>query len=408
LYFWHGLTANYEPQPNKYTVPSGRTVALSPVKHHILDNAVYEWQVDGAVQNGHTTEYFPYTATSSSGEHTVTVTAKLDGNPIASAETTVVHTGGASLRALQPNSSVNAAKLYSVVAPGQFGDFGGDISTYVGAGGFGGYTALKFDHSVTKKPGGEEIKIGGNAFVGWQEPGAIWVSQDDNNNGLADDTWYELAGSHTLAPLTRRNYAVTYRHGSYVDNLGNGEEAAQWDVPPAAVALGFNELTLVGTCLDISYNAVPLSGYADVLDDGRLSLSNAIQANGDPIDLPFIDFIKIVTAFHFCESPVGERSTEAYVPKDLSMADPDKQVNGVDFGDGQYRYTFKNYSGYDLTVEILEGVNETFVLTKGTSANPTTLYKTITGKSSIYIDCYGGNVKVEVKNASGLVNFTNG
>jgi hypothetical protein len=394
LVFWRGLTAAYEPMPNRYTVPVNRMVVLAPVKYYIPDNAVYEWKVDNVIQNGHTTEYFPYTATSSSGEHTVTVTAKVDGVAVASAETAVAHTGGAALRPTQAGSNVKAAKLYAVVAPGQFDEWGDGVNTF-GAGGYGGHTILRFDHSVTKKPDGGEILIGGNAFAGWQEPGAIWVSQDDNNNGLADDTWYELAGSHTLAPLTLRNCAVTYRNdGSWVNNYGHGGSIGSGQAWPTKAA-GITEITLVGTLLDKTYAYAALWGYADVVDNGKVSLSNAIQADGTPVDLPFIDFIKIVTALHFAESGVGERSTEAKAPKDLSLADPDRSVAGYNDSNmdaGQYRYTFRNNSGYDLTIEILEG-GGTFSLAKMPSTNIPTEAVKLFEKSSIYFNYYGGNVR---------------
>jgi hypothetical protein len=408
LVFYHGLTAEYEPMPNRYTVPQGRTLVLSPVKWHIPDNAVYQWQVDEITQPGHTTEYFPYTATSSSGEHTVAVSAKLDDNVIAIATTTVAHTAGASPRSPQPESDVGATKLYAVVAPGQFGSDSPRLGSLHGAGGFGGYSVFTFDHSVAKQSGGEEIKIGGNAFGSWIEPGVIWVSQDDNNNGEPDDTWYELKGSHTLKPLTLRNYAVTYRsNGSYVNNLGKGEDAEHWwRWGGSTGAPNLTELTLAGTLLGQgeAYAGEAMWGYADVNDNGRISLSNAIQADGSPVDLPFIDFLKIVTAFHLREDGVGERSTEAQTPKDRSMADPEKQVQGVLLGDNQYQYTFLNYSGYDVTVEILEGVNETFTLPKNSDSTP--VVKTITGKSSIYIDYYGGNIKM-ILSVGGIVSFYN-
>jgi hypothetical protein len=391
LYFWHGLDSNYGPSPYPYyTVPNGRTLILNPVKHLIPDNAVYEWEVDGAIQSGYTTEFFPYTANSSSGDHTIRVTAKLDNVTIAAAETTVKHTGGASLRPKAANSGVESTKLYSVVAPGQFGStsFGSQPGEFHGFGGFGGYAVFQFDHSVEKQSGGEEMQIGGNAFGGWLEPGAIWVSQDDNNNGLPDDTWYELKGSHTLEPLARRNYEITFcDNGSYVDNQGNGGAGRQWwnfaDGAPNA-----SELTLVGT--DLTYYALNASlwGYADVVDNGRVSLSNAIQVDGTPVDLDFIDFVKIVTAIHYWEPAVNERSTEAYAPKDRSIGDPDRFISG---GSGQY--TFKNYSGYDLTVESLEG-GETFTLNRGSPSNPTTVVKVIQ-KDGIYIDFYGGNVTLQ-------------
>ncbi|MDR3123860.1 MAG: hypothetical protein LBU16_08805 [Treponema sp.] len=318
LVFWHGLTANYEPMPNRYTVPALRTVVLAPVKYHIPDNAVFEWKVDGVTQNGYDTEYFPYTAPSSPGtEQTVRVAAKLGGVEIASGSATVLCTGGASQRLKQTESHTESTKLYAVMSPGQFDEW--ESTGLQGAGGYGGYTVFKFDHSVTKQPGGEEILIGGNAFGGWQEPGAIWVSQDDNNNGQPDDTWYELKGSHTLEPLTLRQCAVTFRKNSYtwVDNFGNGGEfkaAQRWP----AKAAGLTEITLTGTLLDRTYANAILWGYADVCDNGRVSLSNAIQADGTPVDLAFIDFVKIVTALHFAESGVGERSTEAGTPKDRS------------------------------------------------------------------------------------------
>jgi hypothetical protein len=397
LVFYHGLTADYEPMLNQYTVPNGWTVVLAPVKYHIPDNAEYEWKVDGATQSGYTTEYFPYTATSSSGEHTVRVAAKVNDIEIASGTTKVVCVSGASPRSVVPESKVNAAKLYAVVAPGQFDEMEGEL---YGAGGFGGYTVFKFDHSVMKKAGGEEILIGGNAFNGWQEPGAIWVSQDDNNDGLANDTWYELAGSHTLATLTLRRCAVTFRVNGWEDNFGNGGDDIK-GLSIKAGNLGLTEITLAGTLLHRSYANAVMWGYADVNDNGRVSLSNAIQADGSSVDLAFIDFIKVVTALHFTELAVNERSTEARVPKDRGMPDPDKYISGSDIGDGWYEYTFENKSGYPLTI-IFEG--EEIALAQASGA-PTTVVRTIK-QASVFIDFYGGNVKLQ--KSTGLTSFVDG
>jgi hypothetical protein len=402
LVFWHGLTADYESQPNRYTLPAGRTLVLAPVKFYIPDNAVYEWKVDGVTQPGHTTEYFPYTAAGSSGEHTVRVAAKVDGAEIAGAATTVVSVSGAVPRPKQTGSNAKAEKLYTVVAPGQFGSGSDRLGSLHGAGAFGGYPVFKFDHSVMKQPGGEELSIGGNAFYGWLEPGVIWVSQDDNRNGLPDDTWYELQGSHTFAPTTLRRHAVTFRKSDFtwVDNLGNGGEIQLgrgcWPVeaPPS-----LTEMTLVGTELPL---ANEMWGYADVVDNGRVSLSNAIQEDGTPVDLDFIDFLKIVTALHRYEPLFGERSTESNTPVDRSLGDPDKHVGGKSLGNNQYEYAFTNNSGYDLTVEILEGVGEKFELKAGAK-----VVKTLTGKSEIYIDYYGGNVTMHYSAGNGAI-FSNG
>jgi hypothetical protein len=399
LFFDHGLTSAYEPSPYQYyTVPQGRTVVLAPVQQLIPDNAVYEWKVDGVVQIGYDTEYFPYTGTTSSGTHTIMVTAKVEGVAIASVSTDVVCVGGAAKR---PNVGSNAAakKLYSVVAPGQFGSTSPRLSGLNGFGGFGGYAVFEFDHSVEKTGfNGEEILIGGNAFTNWEEPGAIWVSQDDNGNGLPDDTWYELKGSHTLAPETYRRYAVTFRDDyTWLDNLGSGGNYLPIQKWPSEAPAGVTEMTLVGTRLDFPLTP-PLWGYADVMDNGRVSLSNAIQADGSPVDLPFIDFVKVVTALHYADSTFGERSTEAVTPRDRFMPDPDKLIDGKDLEDGTYEYTFKNNSGYALTIEFdgtefSLGVGATIVKTSENAVE--------------HIDFYGGNAYLS-KPAVGQVVFVAG
>jgi hypothetical protein len=400
LFFDHGLTNEYDPSPYQYyTVPNGRTVVLAPVQWLIPDNAVYEWKVDDSVQ-GENSEYFSYTGTASSGTHTITVTAKVDGVPLASAVTTVVNTGGAAKREKNAQSGALSEKLYSVVAPGQFGSTSQRLGDLHGFGGFGGHAVFQFDHSVEKKgTDGEEILIGGNAFGVWNEPGAIWVSQDDNNNGEPDDTWYELKGSHTLVPETLRRNAVTFLKGTpvmWVDNLGNTGTYVSLQKWPTEVPAGLTEFTLVGTCLDISatYDS-SIAGYADVFDNGRVSLSNAIQADGSSVDLPFIDFVKIVTAFNYGDSIFGERSTEANTPTDRTMPDPSKRITGKDLGDNTYEYSFVNNSGYPLTVEF-DGAE--FSLAVGD-----TVVKT-SENAAEYIDCYGGNVSLA--KSTGKVIFT--
>jgi hypothetical protein len=404
LFFDHGLTSTYEASPYQYyTVPQGRTVVLAPVKWLIPENAVYEWKVDGDVMPGATGEYFPYTGTASSGTHTVTVTAKLDNAPIASAATTVVCAGGATERQKNVLSSAAAKKLYSVVAPGQFGSTSPRLGDLHGFGGFGGYAVFEFDHSVEKTGvNGEEILIGGNAFGDWNEPGAIWVSQDDNNNGEPDDTWYELKGSHTLAPETLRRNAVTFIKEDpviWVDNLGNTGICVSLQAWPIEAPVGITEFTLAGTCLSISATNDPnIAGYADVVDNGRVSLSNAIQADGTPIDLSFIDFIKVVTAFNYADQILGERSTEANTPMDRLIPDQTKLITGNNLGNGTYGYSFTNNSGYPLTIGFTG--TEEFPLAVGA-----TVTKTLTNASG-YVDFYGGNVKMT--KSTGQVTFTDG
>ena len=58
---------------------------------------------------------------------------------------------------------------------------------WVSLGGFGGYIVVGFDHSIDNS-GDYDLAILGNSFSGSSEPGIVWVMQDENGNGLPDDT----------------------------------------------------------------------------------------------------------------------------------------------------------------------------------------------------------------------------
>jgi hypothetical protein len=337
--------------PTGYTVGPGRTLVVAPIKFLIPDNAEYEWKVNGVVQSS-TTEYLSFAYDSfGPGDHTVTVTAKVNGSSLAAGTTTVSCVAGAVVRPWEDASSVSAEKLFSVVAPGQFGSTSARLGSYHGFGGYGGYAVFKFDHSVPKKgSNGKEIRVGGNTGP-WTEPGAVWVSMDDNNNGSPDDTWYELAGTHTFAFNTLRRYAVTfYSDHTWIDNLGGGGFYPQRQGYAAYTAYGGPELTLVGTRLhDSLIGKAGVQGYADAYDDQHNSFSNAVQVDGSPVDLPFVDFVKVVTAVHFADESLGERSPEIGTPKDMSRGDPAMALLGAHSG-ANFQYTFWNDSSYDLII----------------------------------------------------------
>jgi hypothetical protein len=382
-----------EPLPNRFSVVKGNTLALAPVKWLIPDNAVYEWKLDGVTQ-GSTTEYLSVSP-AATGEYPVTVTARVNGSAIASASTTLVCVNPPSPRpTITGTSSEKSVKLYTYLAPGQFGEMDG--GNLYGSGGYGGYTVFKFDHSIERKGiDGEELRVGGNAFAGWNEPGIIWVMRDENGNGQPDDTWYELEGSHAAIAVRRHSVKYLYSEGVWVDNLGGGENLSD----KAAI----ETKVFTGTMLPrevCSLGAGQIWGYADVFDNGRLSLSNAVQMDGSPIALDFIDFVKIQTAVNYTDPIFGERSTEARLPMDRNMGDPDALVNGKSLGGDQYEYTLENMSGYDLTITL---GGEEFILAKSSSGT-TTVVKTLTGTPSAYVDYYGGNVTLQVY--PGLARFS--
>lgn len=224
-------------------------------------------------------------------------------------------------------------------------------SAYVSLGGFGGYIVVAFDHAVVND-GGYNLAIKGNAYSKNSEPGIVWVSQDTNGNGLADDAWYELQGSEYGKPETIQGYAVTYYRPSapaqpvrWTDNRGNEGEI---DYLSAYHRQDFyyplwveaDSYTLTGTRLaarnaDVSgqgtlwHNEDFPWGYADNFSpsdmfserggDNHFRIADAVKADGTPASLASIHFVKIQTATNTKSGWLGEQSTEVVAVRDYNM-----------------------------------------------------------------------------------------
>jgi hypothetical protein len=310
-----------------YTAPAGRPLVLAPIEWR-LDSDSYEWTVDDAVQAA-TGKTFSFTLAAPGTTHVITVKAKKSGEHIvgAQAQTFVVGTASEAShkRSKTESSGVKASEIIDFTqAPGQFVGINRfsvpitltDTQAEVNAlaqtraeessaewiyslGRFGGSVICKFDHSV-ENAAGPDIAICGNAFGGWSEPGTFWVSQDDNGNGLSDDTWYELKGSLTGTAGAIQRYAVTYTRPNspvidlttsiavgnasiWKDNLGNSGVFTghyPWQAS--------GDLTFVGTLLIAPENDNNLSGYVDTLNTGKFDISDAIQSDGTLISLDYI------------------------------------------------------------------------------------------------------------------------
>jgi hypothetical protein len=393
IFFDYGLRHSaVDTQPDRYSVPLGRTLVLAPVKWHIPDDAVYEWKLDGVPQTSSTNEYFRFTP-AAQGNYGVTVTAKINEQAVSIASTTVecvAPLGGG-------GSSGGAGTLYNqTYSPGQFTPGGG---RELGAGppwslgAWGGYIIFKL-HATSG------IRIVGNAFETWSEPGTVWVMQDENGDGIPNDTWYELAGSHTLLSSAKRRYAVTYTRRAdssgavWVDNLGGTGTVGNYPTGSPS------PMTFVGTGLPGNYGAA-YSGYVDVYGGSVFSLSNAIQVDGSPIHLSHIDFVKVQTGLNEYSSLFGEISTEIYeIPRSYSggQTDPAMLLTGTSAGNGQYNYQFVNNSGYNLIVTLYP--EPEFTLNAGTSITKTM------ASGTAYYDYYGGNVTAS--KTTGKVTFVDG
>lgn len=239
----------------------------------------------------------------------------------------------------------------------------------ISLGGFGGYVTFGFDHSVVNIHGQRDFKILGNAFYadtnphpekgkgGSCEPGIVMVSLDRNQNGLLDDEWYELAGSAYHYPETNHHYQITYyrpdsdhvatpKKGSpltdttYIrwrDNYGGDGYVIKniyhkQDYYPRWLN---DSITFTGTRLPD--NAEDESGrgnyyvlYAfdwgyvdnhpnDSTDLISFDIDWAVDANGTPVYLPCIDFVRVYTAENQYCGWIGETSTELSRAEDLHI-----------------------------------------------------------------------------------------
>ena len=248
----------------------------------------------------------------------------------------------------------------------------GTNDVMVSLGAYGGYVTFGFDHSVVNVPGEYDFRIYGNAFYaaetpnpdnpdsgGSSEPGIVMVSFDRNRNGLPDDEWYELAGSEYRNSETRHGYTITYYRPdpdkepvpdpnvsavtdkTYIRWTDSGGRTGYvernsyhpQDYFPAWIADG--ELTFTGTKLPD--NAVDESGngtyyvlyaydwgYADchpndAADKSSFNIEWAVDADGNPVHLPCIDFIRVYTGVNQSCGWLGETSTEISRAEDLHV-----------------------------------------------------------------------------------------
>jgi hypothetical protein len=97
---------------------------------------------------------------------------------------------------------------------------------------------------------------------------------------------------------------------------------------------------------DLDYSA----GYVDIYKCDTFNIADAAQADGSPIDLAYIDFLKVQSV---CFKPTlgKDLSTELAAPEDASMS-PDTAVTGTALGAGMYRYRLSNESGSTLAVTV--------------------------------------------------------
>lgn len=243
----------------------------------------------------------------------------------------------------------------------------GTNDVMISLGGYGGYVTFGFDHTVVNVKGEKDFRIWGNCFYeltqpdrkgGSAEPGIVMVSYDTNCNGLPDDEWYELAGSEYYSPATLHGYSITYRRPdpervietddlnslddihyiAWSDNTGregyiaknifhNQDYFPKWidsdEITFSGSLLADNGEDISGTGRYYVLYSLPW-GYVDnhpndYADLNSFDISMAVDAAGQPVDLPGADFIRVYTGVNQYCGWLGETSTELCRAADLHI-----------------------------------------------------------------------------------------
>jgi len=208
----------------------------------------------------------------------------------------------------------------------------------VSLGAYGGYIVMGFDHTLLNTPGQKDFLVHGNAFANFAEPGVIEVSWDANGNGLADDPWYEIAGSEYNAATARRNYRLTYYNPATDEERELGKVGTRWTdnqggsgyFPATGWPNWMGDTLEVGGSLYENLNAngsvstVPFAyGYADNWPNNdvraQIDIDWAVDAQGRPVHLKGIDFVKVYTGIFAHAGALGEISTEVTGVQDLNL-----------------------------------------------------------------------------------------
>ncbi len=246
-----------------------------------------------------------------------------------------------------------------VYAPGQHAKLAKatDVTNFIGEpttdkawlylGGFGGYVIAGFDHNVVNVKGPDiEVYNYGNS----PEPAVVYVMSDDNEDGLPNDTWYELKGNQF--ENSKRNYWVCYykaisesanitwkasdgNSGELICGFGATNSAAWWWPFTAA-----DSITFKGTRLPDAYDNDSIDGaqywtvphnrftwgyaencygtdYETVAGGNKLDISNAVDSLGNSVIIKSIRFIKVQTGVLQQAGWTNEVSSEIRGAKDL-------------------------------------------------------------------------------------------
>lgn len=211
-------------------------------------------------------------------------------------------------------------------------------------GAFGGYMIVGFDHTIINKSGycdfTTKYQGGNNTMV---SPSIIWVAFDANGNGKPDDDeWYEIKGSEYGKDkdlgIHTYTYSTTQENQSYAWEREDGTKGSI--TPPPLVkspipqvpfwitegtyALSGRELDTYIDPANMFANPTPFAwGYAgNQLNNtaaAAIDIDWAIDAKGNSVHLPGVDFIKVVNATQKMRQMQGECRYQVQSIEDLHL-----------------------------------------------------------------------------------------
>ena len=357
----------------EYHVAQGRAIRLLPFDLDSTKHYTFTWRIDGTVRQEGEQPLFRFEATAQ-GSFRVDFRAT-DGEKTADTTLTVVvcPPEGTYRRGASAASSPHATSVFSFLpAPGQYVNENYTAATmeeacayamnrmkedmFVSLGGFGGSLVVGFDHSIAND-GDYNFAVKNTIYSQYSEPGIVWVMQDENGDGLPNDTWYELKGSEYGLDCTVQDYAVTYfrpeapaQNVAWTDNHGGSGTVDYWMAfhkqdyyYPLWVTK--DRYTLRGTRLEArnydrsgngTYWINPDYGWGyadnfspvDMLPDratgltancNHFRISDAVTFDGQPANLQYIDFVKVQTGLNTKSGWLGEVSTEVMDVIDFNL-----------------------------------------------------------------------------------------
>lgn len=240
----------------------------------------------------------------------------------------------------------------------------GSSASMITLGGWGGYVTIGFDHTIVNVAGKRDFRVHGNSFSGSAEPAIVMVAYDKNKNGKPDDDeWYEIAGSGSFTAekedwyenalaaggdlKTYRDYEMTFYRPEVEDN-NTSDEYIRWTnnkggegykvknsfhrqsyyplwvkddkITFSGIRLADNgwDRSGSGTYYILEYYSY---GYVDNWPNSdpksAIDIDWAIDKEGNPANLPGVDFVKIINGIDKENGWLGEASTEVAKGEDL-------------------------------------------------------------------------------------------